>query len=123
MNLSYICKSLIVSSIAITSFILMAIASNNNSRIFYFHLAILASVFTGLAQGLGEATMLGYMNMFPSHLVGYISSGTGFAGILGTFTLLLLQSLNFSNTTIFLIAIPTIFIYQFNYFWLNLKLK
>ncbi len=55
--------------------------------------------------------MLGYMKLFPSHLVGYISSGTGFAGILGTLTLLILHAINLSNTFVFLVVIPTIFVY------------
>ena len=55
--------------------------------------------------------MLAYMKLFPSHLVGYVSSGTGFAGIFGTLTLLVLHGINLSNTFIFLIAIPTIFVY------------
>ena len=67
--------------------------------------------------------MLAYMKLFPSHLVGYISSGTGFAGIMGTLTLLILHGINLSNTFIFLFAVPTIFIYQASYFWLDCQHK
>jgi hypothetical protein len=49
LNLSYITKSLIISILSIISFVLMAVASYESSNIFYFYLAIVASVFTGLS--------------------------------------------------------------------------
>ena len=48
----------------------------------------MASCLIGIATGLGEATFLGFLNGYPSHTVGYVSSGTGFAGLFGTGTLL-----------------------------------
>ena len=55
-----------------------------------FYLALFASVLTGISIGMGEATFLGFLKGFPSYTVGYVSSGTGFAGISGTFSLLAL---------------------------------
>jgi len=46
---------------------------------------------------MGEATFLGFTKGFPHHVVGFVSSGTGFAGISGTCTLLLLQGIGLSN--------------------------
>ena len=65
----------------------MGIKQNNDN---YFYLAIFASVLVGIASSVGEATFLGFTNLFPSHTVGFVSSGTGFAGISGTMTLLIL---------------------------------
>jgi len=55
-----------------------------------FYVAITACVFVGIATSMGEAAFLGYLKGFPHHLVGNFSSGTGFAGITGTGSLLLL---------------------------------
>jgi hypothetical protein len=82
-------------------------------------LALLASLLIGFCSGTGEATFLGFLKGFPSHLVGYVSSGTGFAGISGTLTLLLLQGINLSNGAIFLIVSPTILIYLLSFMWIN----
>ena len=60
---------------------------------------------------MGEATFLGMLKGFPSHLVGFVSSGTGFAGISGSGTILILQSIGLSNKFIFLLVAPTIVVY------------
>ena len=83
----------------------------------------MASTFTGLAQGLGEAAFLCFLKGFPAHLVGYVSTGTGFAGISGNLFLLGLKAINLNNTQIYLAAIPTVFIYQISYLWLNSQKK
>lgn len=70
---------------------------------------------------MGEATFLGFLKGYPSPTVGYVSSGTGFAGISGTVTLLLLKGAGLANQYIFIIAIPTIFIYFFAFRWLNIQ--
>lgn len=74
----------------LTSFIGIAVASYNSKEESMFYLALFASVLTGISCGMGEATFLGFLKGFPSHTVGYVSSGTGFAGIFGTLTLLTL---------------------------------
>ena len=86
-----------VSILSITSFSLIALASFNapakdavDPGIFWFCVAVLASCLIGIASGMGEATFLGFLKGYPSHTVGYVSSGTGFAGISGTLTLLVL---------------------------------
>ena len=76
-----------------------------------FYLSLAASSLSGISLGMGEATFLGFLKSFPSKLVGAVSSGTGFAGLSGTGILLILQSINLSNTAIFLIATPTVVIY------------
>lgn len=90
----------VVSLLMITSFTFISLASFHappaddlDPPIFWFCVAILASCLIGIAGGMGEATFLGFLKGYPSHTVGYVSSGTGFAGISGTSTLLILQPL------------------------------
>jgi hypothetical protein len=71
------------------SFILIAISCYHSDINAYFFVALFACIFTGAAQGFGEATFLGFIKEFPTHMVGYVSSGTGFAGIMGTLLLLI----------------------------------
>ena len=73
----------------------------------------------GMSSSMGEATFLGFTKGFPTHVVGYVSSGTGFAGISGTLTLLVLQTIGLSNTLIFLLVSPTLLIYFYSARWLN----
>jgi len=68
---------------------------------------------------MGEATFLGFIKGYPSHVVGFVSSGTGFAGISSTSTLLILQGIGLSNQAIFLIVMPTYFVYIACATWLN----
>jgi len=119
-----------VSCLSITSFCLIGLASFNapakdavDPGIFWFCVAVAASCIIGIAGGMGEATFLGFLKGYPSHTVGYVSSGTGFAGISGTVTLLALKGIGLKNQWIYLIAIPTIFVYYSSFQWLNRKKK
>ena len=96
-NVPHMKRITIVSILMITSFTLISTASFHtpapdavNPPIFWFVMAICASCLIGIAGGMGEATNLGFLKGFPSHTVGFFSSGTGFAGISGTSTLLIL---------------------------------
>ena len=114
-NVNPLTKIRAVSFFAVLAFVLVAIAS------FFkvFWVAIGACIFVGISCGLGEATFLGFLKGFPGHLVGYVSSGTGFAGLSGTAMLLLCENLGLSNHAIFLIAIPTIAVYYIAFAWLD----
>lgn len=94
-----------------------------DSYSYYFYVALFASVLVGMASATGEATFLGFINGYPSHTVGYVSSGTGFAGLSGTGTLLLLKGFGLSNQMIFLVSIPTYLVYYFCAYWLNKQKK
>jgi hypothetical protein len=85
----------------------------------YFWVAIAATMLVGCGMAMGEATFLGYCRGFPSHVVGYVSSGTGCAGLTGTGTMLVLQSIELKNSTIFLIASPSMLIYLSAIYWLH----
>ena len=125
-NVRHMVRFSMVVILGIVAFSLIAFASYEGSEHEgdpayqnFFYVAIFASVLVGMSTSMGEATFLGYCNGFPSHVVGYVSSGTGCAGITGTFTLLILQSLDLSNQAIFLLATPTMLIYLFSALWLN----
>ena len=102
-----------------SAFILISLACSGKSSPQMFHLAILASILIGFSQGFGEAVFLGFLKGFPSHMIGYTSSGTGAAGILATGFLLLARFLKISNQVLFLIEVPTVFIYFFAFEWLD----
>lgn len=90
-NVRHLTRAIAVSILAVTSLVLIAFASfMKDDGSGYFWVAVAASCLTGIACGMGEATFLGFLKGFPSHTVGYVSSGTGFAGISGTGTLLVL---------------------------------
>ena len=119
-NVKHLHRVIAVSVLAISAFCLIAFASfMQDHGPGYFWVAVAASCLTGIATGMGEATFLGFLKGFPSHTVGYVSSGTGFAGISGTSTLLILQGLDFSNQAIFLVAAPTILVYFASFYWLT----
>lgn len=85
----------------------------------YFWVAVGASVFTGFATGLGEATIMGFLKSYPPGHVGDVSSGLGFAGLFATVTLLSLKAFGLSNQSIYLVAIPSVAIYQGAFYWLT----
>ena len=120
LNVKHVNRAWLVSVLAVTSFILTGTAcycaDKSDS---WFYAVVVSSALTGLACGIGEATFLGFCKGFPSYTVGYVSSGTGFAGLSGTLMLLILKAIGLSNGDIFMVAIPTIIFYQAAYVWLN----
>eukprot|EP00352_Strombidinopsis_acuminata_P006054 CAMPEP_0176358968 /NCGR_PEP_ID=MMETSP0126-20121128/15963_1 /TAXON_ID=141414 ORGANISM="Strombidinopsis acuminatum, Strain SPMC142" /NCGR_SAMPLE_ID=MMETSP0126 /ASSEMBLY_ACC=CAM_ASM_000229 /LENGTH=111 /DNA_ID=CAMNT_0017713425 /DNA_START=244 /DNA_END=579 /DNA_ORIENTATION=- len=62
--------------------------------------------------------MLGYLKGFPGYSVGYWSSGTGFAGLSASGSLLLLKAAGWSDTEINLAAIPTMIPYFLCFVWI-----
>ena len=129
-NVPHMTRITVVSLLAVTSFALIALASFNapdpsekDPPIFWFIVAVLASCLIGISCGMGEATFLGFLKGYPSHTVGYVSSGTGFAGLSGTGTLLVLQGIGLANQYIFIVTCPTILIYYLAFVWLNKKKK
>ena len=61
---------------------------------------------------------LGFLKGFPSKTVGYISCGTGFAGIFATATLLICKAIPITNQVMFFIVCPTVFLYYYCFSWL-----
>ena len=91
-NIRHMKRFTMVVILAIIAFLLISLASfkGDNKEESFFYVAIFASILIGISSSMGEATFLGYCNGFPSHVVGFVSSGTGCAGLTGTGTLLLL---------------------------------
>jgi len=100
-NVKHFTRIILVSILSLASLLLISLASYmadlHPDQGYWFWVAIGASVLTGLACGLGEATFLGFLKGFPSYTVAYVSSGTGFAGLSGSLTQLGLQTAGFSN--------------------------
>ena len=112
-----------VSILGMLSFLLIALASyeGTKGKEGFFYVAVFASMLTGVSQSMGEATFLGCLKGFPSHLVGFVSSGTGFAGITANVINLVLQGVGLTNQIIFLVVTPTIVVYFFCSRWLILQ--
>lgn len=116
-NTKYIHRFYITTVLALMAFSLVAWASFENKPA-WFWVAVSASIFMGISQALGEATFLGFCQLFPDNVVGYVSSGTGCAGLTGTFTNLLLQNY-LSEGWINIIVLPTMIFYILPAIWLN----
>jgi hypothetical protein len=70
-------------------------------------------------MSLGESTTLGFCKGFPSNVVGYFGSGTGFAGVFGAGMIIALSSAGLNNGQIFFIITPTVLPYFLSFWWIN----
>ena len=71
-------------------FIVISFACTYNTNVASFYVSLLASVVLGTVSAFGESTVLGFCKGFPSTVVGYFGSGTGFAGVFGSGFILIL---------------------------------
>lgn len=74
----------------LAAYIIIAFACTFSTNIASFYISLGSSVLFGISSALGESTTLGFCKGFPSGVVGYFGSGTGFAGVFGSGILLLL---------------------------------
>jgi hypothetical protein len=125
-NIRHLVRFWIATMLALAAFALIAFASYMGDHAApdedvkgYFKWAVIAAVLVGMASAMGEATFLGYCNSFPKNVVGFVSSGTGCAGLTGTGGLLIMQGAGLSNEVIFMVASPTLLIYIGAALWLN----
>ena len=86
-------------------------------------MAVASSIFQGVSQSFGEAVFLGFLKGFPSEMLGDVSTGTGFAGILATFTLVGARAAKLSNQALLLIEAPTAFAYFYCFKWLDVQTR
>jgi battenin len=100
-------------------FLIIALACTFSEYEASFFISLLASVILGTVSAFGESTTLGFCKGFPSSVVGYFGSGTGFAGVFGSGTILILQSAGLSNGVIFFIIMPTVIPYFIAFWWIN----
>ena len=106
-------------SIGMTSFIVISICCAYKQIPAMFYISLVSAILMGVQSALGESTTLGFLKSFPGDSVGFYGSGTGFAGIFASGTLILLKSLNFQDSTIYLIAAPTVVPYFLCFRWLD----
>lgn len=71
-------------------FLVISLACTYNTYVASFYISLVASVVLGTVSAMGESTTLGFCKGFPSTVVGYFGSGTGFAGVFGSGMILLL---------------------------------
>jgi battenin len=111
---------MVVNSILMAiGFIVISFACTYSSHVASFYISLLASVVLGTVSAFGESTTLGFCKGFPSTVVGYFGSGTGFAGVFGSGSILILKSLGLDNGTIFFIITPTVIPYILAFWWIN----
>jgi hypothetical protein len=72
------------------AFIIIAFACTYTENVASFYISLFASVLFGISVALGESTSLGFCKGYPSEVVGYFGSGTGFAGVFGSGIILVL---------------------------------
>eukprot|EP00122_Pirum_gemmata_P005760 Pgem_evm1s5252 len=94
---------------------LAAMAFVNN---FWVCLLFIACV--GFASSFGESLFLGYLHQFDSTQLNAWSSGTGFAGVLGTALYIFYQSVGLELKYCWLVTIPFAFIYVIFFYLLRL---
>ena len=84
-----------------------------------FAMAVIGVLLMGSGCALGESVLIGgYFKHYDPQLTGAWSSGTGGAGVAGTVLYILFHSvLELDNFTVFLLLLPTTFIY-YPCFWL-----
>ena len=122
-NIKHTTRIAIVAAMTLFSFVAIAICCIHNQKPAFFYLAIAASVFTGVARAFGEAVFLGFLKGYPSEMVGDVSSGTGFAGIFATGSVLGAKAVGISNQALFFIEALTIIVYFFAFRWLDTQIK
>jgi battenin len=117
-------KRIFVNSIIIIcAYIIIAFAATFNEDKASFFIALVSSILFGVGSALGESTTLGFCKGFPSNLVGFFGSGTGFAGIFGSGILLILKGVGLDNGPIFFIVGPSVIPYFLAFYWLHLQKK
>lgn len=84
---------------------------------------VLTAVFAALgsvAQVIGETSNLAFLKGFPAELIGGWGAGTGLAGILGSGMYLVLSGpLGLSNSLIFALQAPQVFLYWIAFHYLH----
>ena len=99
--------------------LIISLACTYNKNVASFYVSLVASVILGTVSAFGESTNLGFCKGFPSTVVGYFGSGTGFAGVFGSGFILIMQSLGLSNAQIFFIVSPACIPYLLSFWWIN----
>lgn len=70
---SHYSKFWLATVLMLLAFVLVAIASWFNTISSMFWVAVFASILMASGKGVGEATFLGFCNLYPKYVVGYVS--------------------------------------------------
>jgi len=118
--MDYFTRIKMLSTLIVVSLLLVAFASYYESQ-YSFAITVLGVVLVGAQQSIGECTIMGFIHLFPSRMVGYFSSGTGLAGIFGSLYFLVLPAFGIGVTGISLIALLNVlpFGYAFKKLYLD----
>lgn len=100
-------------------FLIISLACTFDQYKASFYLSLVASVILGTVSAFGESTTLGFCKGFPSTVVGYFGSGTGFAGVFGSGMILALKSADMQNGQIFFSIMPSVIPYCLAFWWVN----
>jgi len=100
-------------------FLIISLACTFDKNKASFYVSLVASVILGTVSSFGESTTLGFCKGFPSTVVGFFGSGTGFAGVFGSGMILALKSADLSNGTIFFSIMPSVIPYFLAFWWIN----
>lgn len=119
LNIPHIIRMLFNTVLMALGFLTIALACTYNQYQASFYVSLVASVFLGIVSSLGESTTLGFCKGFPSSVVGFFGSGTGFAGIFGSGSVLVLNSIGLSDAAIFYIIMPTVIPYFLAFWWIS----
>ncbi len=98
---------------------IISLACTYNKYEVSFWFSLVSSIILGTGSALGESTTLGFCKGFPSSTVGFFGSGTGFAGIFGSGSILALKAAGLNNGQIFFIITPTIIPYFLAFWWIS----
>eukprot|EP00759_Apiculatamorpha_spiralis_P036840 PhF_6_TR37073/c0_g1_i1/m.54310/K12389/BTS, CLN3; battenin len=97
--------------------VIIALAAQiGNSNASHFIVAIVGITFVGTACSFGEIILLGYLEYYPSHLVGGWSAGTGMSGVMGSLMYLGFSSAGVRFETTFLILLVFVALYLIFFF-------
>lgn len=92
------------------------------SKMAAFSLTLIPSLVMGTGCAFGEATILGYLRMFPTNFVSGWSSGTGLAGVGGAGITLLFKMVKIESKFLYLYLSPLCLIF-FSAFYLTYYLQ
>lgn len=97
-------------------FILHIVEGDNFDTTAAFCLTLIPSIIMGTGGAFGEASILGYLRIYPKNYVAAWSSGTGFAGVGGALITLVFKLKNIKTKNLYLYMSPVCALYFITFF-------
>ena len=118
-SMPYKLRFLIAGLQTILGVVVVSTASHwGSDNTFRFVISLLGVMFVGNGSSWGESVALGYMERFPSNMVGGWSSGTGMSGVLAALIFMGLTALGVSNSIIFLVSLFLVCVFWASFYFL-----